>query len=105
MMRNVLFACALVFGTSVGCSSSYTPGEYATIGYRAPSHADAGAAPARGRLRGEGAASRRAAPARRRTAPAPTTGPAEASRPGAADAAASRAEASAAQAAGAARQP
>ncbi len=74
-MRNVLLACALVLGTSVGCSSSYTPGEYATVGYRAPVHAEARAAPPRGRPR-------TAAAARRRTTPAPVAGTAEAARPG-----------------------
>ena len=74
-MRNVLLAYALVFGTAVGCSSSYTPGEYAAVGYRSPSHGDAGAAPARNR-------SRTHAAARRQTAPAPTTSPVEAARPG-----------------------
>jgi hypothetical protein len=73
-MRNVLLACALVLGTSVGCSSSYTPGEYATVGYRAPAHAETRAAPARGRPR--------TAAARRRTVPAPMAGAAEAARPG-----------------------
>lgn len=81
-MRNVFLACALVMGTSAGCSS-YTPREYAAVGYRAPSHGDAGAAPAQGRLRGERAAPRRAAAARRPTAPAPAAGSAEAVRPGA----------------------
>ena len=74
-MRNVLLACALVLGASVGCSPSYTPGEYAAVGYRAPSRGDAGAAvPVRDRLR--------TAAVRRRTALVPTTGPVEAARPG-----------------------
>jgi hypothetical protein len=76
-MRKVLLACALVFGTAVGCSSSYTPGEYAAVGYRAPSHGDAGAPSARSRLRA------RAAAARRQTAPGPAAGAVEAARPGA----------------------
>ncbi len=75
-MRNVLFACALVLDTSAACSSFYTPGEYAAVGYRAPPPRGdaASAAPARGRVR--------AAAARRRAAPAPTTAPVEAARPG-----------------------
>ncbi len=76
-MRNVLLACALVLGTSVGCSSSYTPGEYAAVGYRAPPAAAATAAPARGRLRAIGAR-RRAATA---SASAPAAASVEAARP------------------------
>ena len=77
-MRNVLLACALVLCTSAGCSPSYTPGEYATVGHRAPVPANAAAAaPARNRRV-------RAAAARRRPAPAPAVAmPAEASQPGA----------------------
>jgi hypothetical protein len=74
-MRNALLACVLALGASVGCSSSYTPGEYAAVGYHAPSRAEAGAAPVRNRLRA-------AAAARRRAAPAPAAGSAEAVRPG-----------------------
>ena len=101
-MRNVLLACALVLGTSVGCSSS-SPGEYASVGYRGGSYSVAGAAPVRDRARNDGTASRRFA-ARRRTTPGSTTNLAEPARSAAADAAGSRVEA-AARATGAAQQP
>ena len=94
-MRNVLLACALALSTSVGCSSSYVPGDYATVGYRAPSQGTTAAAPTRGRLRGEGAASRRAAARRRTAASAPTTSPVLTARSASADAVGSRAEAAA----------
>ena len=73
-MRNILLACALVTGTSVGCSSSYVPGEYASVGYRAPARAEAPTAPVRGRVR---------AAVRRKAAPALTSGAVEAGRPSA----------------------
>ncbi|GAA0571012.1 hypothetical protein GCM10009416_07010 [Craurococcus roseus] len=73
-MRNVLLACALVLGGPVGCSPSYTPGEYADVGYRAPARVEAPAAPARNRVR---------AAVRRKGAPAPSAGAVGAARPGA----------------------
>lgn len=72
-MRNVFLACALAFGGSVGCAPSYTPGEYAAVGYRAPARVEAPAAPARNRVR---------ATVRRKSAPAPSAGAVGAARPG-----------------------
>ena len=75
-MRNSFLACALVLGAMAGCSSSYTPGEYATIAYRAPAPTNAAAvAPARKKYV-------RAAVAKRPPAPVPSTAPTEATRPG-----------------------